>query len=413
MAAERIVIVGGGLAAARVVKGYREAGGDRPLVLISADTALPYHRPPLSKGFLRRELEVEKVFVEAADFYAERGVEVRLETRATGVDPAARLVTLDGGEPIAYGRLVLASGSVPRRLGVAGENLDGVHLFRLLDDARAVREHADSARNAVVVGGSFIGTETTASLTRRGVQVTQLDRGRGLFPAFQAPELSASLLRLYREHGVEVLLEEAIAEFRGADGRLVAAVTTGGRKLEVELAIVGIGVTPSLGYLEGCGIAVDNGVLVNERFESSVPDVYAVGDIARFYDPVFGHARRIEHWSNANYQGAQLGRLLAGEDAPYDYVAYFFTEVFGVSIGLLGDLDGGHDELVVRGSIEEGALLGLYLRGGRLVAALLHNQDDETQDRLRALLRGNALLRDRRALDSVSPVEAFATRAGV
>jgi 3-phenylpropionate/trans-cinnamate dioxygenase ferredoxin reductase subunit len=410
MADEQIVIVGGGLAAARFVKGYREAGGDAPLVLLSADSARPYHRPPLSKGFLRREVEEEKVYVEPADFYADQGVDVRLETRVTAVDTVGRLVTLDGGESVEYGRLVLASGSIPRRLGVPGEDFDGVHLYRTLDDARAVREQAGSVRRAVVVGGSFIGMETTASLTRLGVQVTQLDRGRMLFPAFQAPQLSASLLRLYREHGVDVMFEEAVTEFRGAGGRLAAAITTGGSELEVDLAIVGIGVTPSLSYLDGTAITVDTGVLVNERFETSVAGVYAVGDIARFDDPVFGHVRRIEHWSNANHQGAQLGRLLAGEDAPYDQVAYFFTEVFGVRFGLLGDLDGGHDELVIRGSIEEGTVLGLYLRGGRLVATLLHNQDDETQRRLNELLRAQPAVRNRSALrdTAVSPLDAFA-----
>jgi 3-phenylpropionate/trans-cinnamate dioxygenase ferredoxin reductase component len=409
MADEQIVIVGGGLAAARFVKGYREAGGDAPLVLLSADSARPYHRPPLSKGFLRRELEEEKVYVEPADFYVDHGVDVRLETRVTALDTAARLVTLDGGESVEYGRLVLASGSIPRTLGVPGEDFDGVHLYRTLDDARAVREQAGSVRRAVVVGGSFIGMETTASLTRLGVQVTQLDRGRMLFPAFQAPQLSASLLRLYRDHGVDVMLEEAVTEFRGTGGRLAAAITTGGSELEADLAIVGIGVTPSLSYLDGTGITVETGVLVNDRFETSVAGVYAIGDIARFDDPVFGHVRRIEHWSNANHQGAQLGRLLAGEDAPYDQVAYFFTEVFGVRFGLLGDLDGGHDELVMRGSIEEGMLLGLYLRGGRLVAALLHNQDDETQRRLNELLYAQPAVRNRSALSdtAVSPLDAF------
>ncbi len=251
--------------------------------------------------------------------------------------------------------------------------------------------------------------ETTASLTQLGVKVTQLERGPGLFPAFRCPELSASLLRLYREEGVDVVLEDAVAEFRGTDGRLTGAVTENGREVGADLAIVGIGVTQPLEYLDGAGIALDDGVLVDERFRTSVDGVYAIGDIARFHDPVFGHVRRIEHWTNANHQGEQLGRLLAGEDTPYDFVALFFTEVFGRRFGLLGDLDGGHDELVLRGSLEEGVLLGLYLREGRLVAALLHGQEKETQARLRELLRAGATVADRRALEDehASPLEAF------
>jgi NTE family protein len=405
---ERIVIVGGGLAAARVVKGYREAGGEGSLTMFSADTALPYNRPPLSKGYLRGEVDADAVLVEPEAFYADARVEVRLATKVTGVDTSARTVAVDG-ERIGYDRLVLASGSVPRTLGSPGEELVGVHTYRTLADATAVREAAASARRAVVVGASFIGMETTASLTRLGVKVTQLERGPGLFPAFRSPELSASLLRLYREEGVEVLLEDAVAEFRGSDGRLTGAVTKNGRELEADLAIVGIGVMPILDYLEGSEVAVDDGVLVDERFRTSVERVYAVGDIARFLDPVFGHVRRIEHWTNANHQGEQLGRLLAGEDTPYDFVALFFTEVFGRRFGLLGDLDGGHDELVLRGSLEEGVLLGLYLREARLVAALLHGQEKETQARLRELLRAGATVGDRRALEDehASPLEAF------
>jgi 3-phenylpropionate/trans-cinnamate dioxygenase ferredoxin reductase component len=406
-----IVIVGGGLAAARAVKGYREGGGQAPVTMLSADTALPYHRPPLSKGFLRGEIDEDKVLVEPESFYAENGVDVRLSTRVTGVDVESRQVETDAGGRIGYERLVLASGSVPRRLGVPGEDLEGVHLYRTLADAKSVRGAAADARRAVVVGGSFIGMETTASLTRSGVGVTQLERSDGLFAALRAPEVSRSLARLYETHGVEVLLGEAIGEFRGRAGRLTGAVTASGREIEADLGIVGVGVTPSLDFLDGSAIDVDDGVVVNERFETSVEGVYAVGDIARFHDPVFGHARRIEHWSNANHQGMQVGKLLAGEDAPYDYVALFFSEVFGVRLGLLGDLDGGHDELVLRGSIEEGALLGLYLRDGRLVAALLHNQDDETQARLDALLRAQARVARRDALSdqSVPPVEAFAS----
>jgi 3-phenylpropionate/trans-cinnamate dioxygenase ferredoxin reductase component len=405
---QRIVIIGGGLASARVVKGYREAGGGEEVVLVSADTVLPYHRPPLSKGYLRGDVERDSVFVETETFYAEHDIEVRLDTKVSRVDTSGRAVELDG-DRIEYGRLVLASGAVPRRLGAPGEEADGVHVYRKLADATAVREAAASASGALVVGGGFIGMETTASLRSRGLAVTQLDRSDGLFAAFRSPPLSRALERLYRAEGVDVVLGDAVAEFRGSDGRLTGAVTQNGREIEADLAIVGVGVTPSTGFLDGSGVEIDDGVVVDERFRTSVESVFAVGDVARFYDPVFGHARRIEHWSNANYQGGRLGRLLAGEDAPYDTVASFFTEVFGRRLNLLGDLDGGHDEHVLRGSLEEGAILGVYLRGGRLVAALAHNQADELQERLRELLRTQAPIRDRRPLedDAMSLLEAF------
>jgi 3-phenylpropionate/trans-cinnamate dioxygenase ferredoxin reductase subunit len=405
-----IVIVGGGLAAARVARAFRQAGGKGAVTLLSADTDPPYNRPPLSKGFLRGEIEASGVFVEPEAAYAELDVEVRLESEVTRVDTRERTVTLAGGDALAYDRLVLASGSLPRPLGTPGEQLDGVHRYRTLADARSVRAAAESASSALVIGGGFIGMETTASLRRRGLAVTQIDMADSLYASLEAPPLSESLARLYREHGVEVILGDTVAEFRGSGGKLTGAVTGAGREIAAELAIVGVGVQPSSDYLEGSGVELERGtVLVDERFATNVPGVWAVGDIANFHDPVFGHRRLIQHWTNANHQGERLGRLLAGDDAPYDQVAYFFSEVFGTKIGLLGDLDGGHDELVMRGSLEQGALIGWYLRGERLVAALIVGQTPEVQEELNGLLRERAHLVDREALadPGAEPGSAF------
>src|SRR5215471_5771334 len=396
----RIVIVGGGLAAARTIRAYRDAGGDAPLTMLSADTALPYNRPPLSKGFLRGEIEADGVFVEPDVAYGELDVDVELETTVTRVDTQRRSVTLAGGRDVDYGRLVLATGAIPRSLGVAGDQLEGVHTYRTLDDATAVRAAAQTAGSAVVVGAGFIGMETAASLRRRGLDVTLVEPSDRLFASLQAPAVSRSLEQLYRDRGIEVLLGDSIQEFRGADGRLEGAVTKGGREIAAELAIVGVGVQPSTGYLEASDVAMERGaVLVNQRFETNVPDVYAAGDVASFQDPVFGHRRLIQHWTNANHHGERLGRILAGEDAPYDLVAYFFSEVFGTKLGLLGDLEAGHDEIVVRGSLEEGSVTVFYLKENRLVAALVSGGAAAAQSELTQLLRDRAVVDDRRALE--------------
>jgi NADPH-dependent 2,4-dienoyl-CoA reductase/sulfur reductase-like enzyme len=391
---ERIAIVGGGLAAARVVQAYREAGGEDPITLVSNDEWPPYSRPPLSKGFLRGESEAEDALVQPAEDYERAGVDLRLSTTAESIGLDDRRLRLTGGEVVPWSRLVIATGARPRKLPVRGADLPGVHVYRTIADADAVRTAAGTAERALVIGGGFIGMETAASLRRRGLEVTQVDRSPRLFAALGAPEISSSLERLYRERGVEVVLEEGIAEFRG-NGTLSGAVTQGGRTIEADLAVVGIGVDLHTELLEGTGIALDDGVIVDERFQTSIPNVYAVGDVARFHDPIYGHARRIEHWSNADHQGRQLGRLLAGEDAPYDHVAYFFTELFGTKIGVLGDPDGGVDEVVVRGSLDDGKVIAFYLRGGRLVAALVSGQDDETRAAL------NELLREQPAVDDV------------
>jgi 3-phenylpropionate/trans-cinnamate dioxygenase ferredoxin reductase subunit len=407
---DRIVIVGGGLAAARVARAFRDAGGEGSVTILSADTDPPYNRPPLSKGFLRGEMEADAVFVEPEETYAELNIDLRLGCEVTGLTPGDRTVSLADGGSQPYDRLVLASGSLPRSLGTPGETLAGVHTYRTLRDASTVRAAAESVSSALVIGGGFIGMETTASLRRRGLAVTQVDRSDDLYASLQAPELSKSLERLYRERGVEVILGDVVAEFRGSGGKLTGAVTKAGREIEAELAIVGVGVQPSTGYLEGSGVELEQGtIVVDERFASSVPGIWAVGDIANFSDPIFGHRRLIQHWTNANHQGDRLGRLLAGQDTPYDQVAFFFSEVFGTKIGLLGDLDGGHDELVMRGALEEGALIGWYLRAGRLVAALIVGQTPELQNQLNALLRVQAPVVDRAALTDpdTSPGSAF------
>jgi NTE family protein len=304
-----------------------------------------------------------------------------------------------------YDRLVLASGSMPRPLDVPGEDLRSVHTFRTLDDAESVRHAAESADRALVVGAGFIGMETSASLRRRGLEVTLIEPGDFLFAALRNPAVSAELVRLYRDRGITVLLGDSVVEFHGSGGRLTSASTRGGQTIGADLAIIGIGVEPSTGYLDGTDIARDRGsVVVDEHFRTSDPSVFAIGDLARFYDPLAGHRRQIQHWTNASHQGERLGRTLAGEDAPYDQVAYFFTEVLGIKLGLLGDLDGGYDRTVTHGSLEDG-LVSYYLKDDYLVAALISGQTSETQQELTTLLRNHAHRSDLR-----QPDEARASR---
>ncbi len=361
------VIVGGGLAAARVAQAYRKAGGEGAVTILGREPDPPYNRPPLSKGFLRGDLEAGDTLVQPEADYAAADIDLRLGCEVTGVDSAAKTVALADGGTLPYDRLVLASGSLPRALGMPGEELAGVHTYRTLADARTVRDAAASASAALVIGGGFIGMETTASLRRRGLAVTQVDIDDHLYASLQAPPLSESLERLYREKGVDVHPRRpgrgVPRQRREAHRRAHAqrARDRGGARDRGRRRAAVDGLSRGQRRRARAGHRARRRALRVQR-----PGIWAVGDIARFHDPVFGHRRLIQHWTNANHQGERLGRLLAGEDAPYDQVAFFFSEVFGTKIGLLGDLDGGHDELVMRGSLEEGALIGWYLRDGRL-----------------------------------------------
>ena len=399
-----LLIVGGGLSTARAIKAYREAGGEGTVRLISADSLVPYHRPPLSKKYLRGEAEVADTLVEPEAFYAEHDVEVELETVVATLDLEGRSVVLEGGEAREFDKLLIASGARPRRLDVPGMDLEGVHTLRWLDNSTAIREAARRARQAVVVGASFIAMEVAASLKQLGLEVTLVHRGQGLFERLRARQLMQFLGDLYAREGVELVLGDEVASF-GGRSQLDCVVTTRGRVIQAELAVVGIGVAPTTQWLEDSGLQLDDGVVVNERFETGVENVWAAGDVARFYDPIFAKHRRIEHWSNANYAGTEVGKLMAGGEGGYDTVSAFFSEVFGLTFRVFGDVD-DVDDIVFRGTLEEGKAIGFYVRDGRLAATLVVGQDDETQDRLKELIRAGARVPDpERLADEDAPLD--------
>jgi NADPH-dependent 2,4-dienoyl-CoA reductase/sulfur reductase-like enzyme len=401
-----LAIVGGGLASARAIKSYREAGGEGRIVLISRDSVLPYHRPPLSKRFLRGESEAMDALVEQEAFYAESDVELLLATSVQGVNVNEKQLELGHRGPLRYNRLLLATGATPNRLEAPGASLDNVFLLRSLDDSAAIREAAINAREAVVVGGGFIGVEVAASLRHVGLEVTLLHRANGLFQLLKAPALERELVTLFQDNDVDVILLDEVKAFGGRE-RVDSVNTDSGAVLTADLAVLGVGVEPVTDLLAGSGIELDNGVIVNERFETSVPDVYAVGDVANFNDPLFGR-RRIEHWSNANYQGTEVGKILAGEDGGYDIVSSFFTEFFGLTMKVFGDIEPA-DDLVIRGSLSDRDLIGFYLQKGALVATVVVGQEDETEEKLKDLVRAKAAPSDEEALAdaSVSVHDAF------
>jgi 3-phenylpropionate/trans-cinnamate dioxygenase ferredoxin reductase component len=402
-----LVIVGGGLAAARAIKGYRAAGGNGRIALLTKEHVLPYHRPPLSKRYLRGDAEAKDTLVERATFYDDNDVELLFGTEARSLDTQGRAVVAHDGTRYPYEKLLIATGSAPRTLDVEGFDLPGVYTLRSVDDARAIREAARNARDAVVVGSGFIGMEVAASLTDLGLDVTLVSRDVELFAQLGSPEISEHLVTLYRERGIDVIRAEELRAFRGRS-RLDTVELHSRGAIAAGVAVVGAGVRPAVEFLNGSGVVVDDGVVVDERFRTVVPNVYAVGDVARFFDPVFGRLRRIEHWSNADYQGSQVGKILAGADASYDTVSTFFTESFGLTLRVFGDVS-RHDDRVSRGSFADGDAVVFYLDGGRLVGTLHAGQDPATEDTLKRLIERQAKPDDVRLLadDSVSVEAAF------
>jgi 3-phenylpropionate/trans-cinnamate dioxygenase ferredoxin reductase subunit len=386
MTTRQLVVAGGGLTAARAIKSYREAGGEGPITLVSEEATLPYHRPALSKRYLRGET-YDTPHVEDEAFYRKHDVDVLLETKVVGIDPGTRRLALENGIRLRYDKLLLATGAAPRRLRIPGSDLENVFSLRTIVDSTAIREAAGRAERAVVVGGGFIGMEAAASLRHLGLEVTLIHLGAGLFDVLGSNDLSDQLAELYREHGVELLLEHEVASFAG-DGTLASVETKSGLRLDADLAVVGVGVIPNVDFLEGSGIAVDNGIVVDSRFATTAPDVYAAGDVASFFDPLYGRQRRIEHWSNASYQGGEVGRILAGADGGYDAVSSFFSDVFGTTIKVFGDTS-RFDTLATEGSLADG-FLGVYGSEGRLVGALTVGQSEELEALVKELIAERA-----------------------
>ena len=408
MASDTIVVVGGGLAAARLATEYRAAGGESVITILAAEPDPPYNRPPLTKAFLRGEMDRDGPLVRPAAEYEDDVVELRLGARVERFDPEAHEVELADGERVPYGTLVLATGARPRPLPLPGADLVGVHTYRTLADAESVSLAAEEARSAIVIGGSFIGAETAASLRLRGLDVTVVEMGETLMPQLRCPDLSAELVELYRAEGVEVLLGTQLEELTGNGRLLTGARTADGRVIEGFLAIVGIGVVPNVELAEEAGADVDDGVVVDERFATSLPDVYAIGDVARYPDRTSGRSRRIEHWSNADAQGRHLGRQLAGARGRYDALPVFFTQLFDRKLQVLGDVEQAA-ECILRGSLADGRLVGFHLDAEqRLVGAVVHGQPADVVAELEGVLRERPVVDDltRLADDSLRPADA-------
>ena len=385
-----IAIVGGGLTSARAIKSFRESGGEGSIALISRDSTLPYHRPPLSKKFLRGET-AEEPLVEDEAFYRDHGVEVMLETSVERVDTRERVLDVDG-ERRGYRKLVLATGAWPRQLSVPGADLEGVHTLRTVGNSKAIRDAAAAAEQAVVVGAGFIGMEVAASLRQIGKEVALVHLGRWLFDQLGVEQLSDELAALYESKGVQLVLGNEIEAFHG-NGRLERVTTKNGKEVEAQLAVVGIGVEPVTAFLEGSSIEVDNGIVVDQQFRTNVEDVYAAGDVANFFDPLFDRRRRIEHWSNANYQGTELGKVLAGTGGGYDHVSTFFTEIFGLTIRVFGDAR-RDAEIVAHGSLGDEDLYVMYGQDGETIGALSVGQTEEVEELLKQQIASHAPLRE-------------------
>ena len=358
-----VVVVGGGLAGGNAAVTLREEGFAGRIVLISREPGIPFGRPPLSKTYLRSEEDLDGWDVRPADWYADHDVELRGGT-VVAVDPAAHTITLAQSEALSYEKVLLATGGRNRRLGLPGADLPGIHYLRTVAECEAIKREAVPGRRAVVVGMGFIGCEVTASLTQLGVQVTAVFPGKEPLDRVLGGQVGALIGAIHRAHGVDLLSGEQVAAFEGT-GRLEWVVTASGHRIPCDFAVAGVGIEPDIPAIP---VKQENGILTDELCRASAPDVYAAGDVANHLHPLFGRIR-VEHYNNAEKQGTAAARSMLGSTARYDYLHSFWSDQYEHKIEYVGHA-ARWDEFVVRGSVEEGKLIGFYLVDGVARAAV-------------------------------------------
>jgi 3-phenylpropionate/trans-cinnamate dioxygenase ferredoxin reductase subunit len=390
------VIVGASLAGAKAAETLRAEGFDERVVLIGTEDERPYERPPLSKDYLRGEVDRETVYVHPEGFYTEHDIELRLGRTAVSLNTAAGELALDNGERLSYDRLLLTIGAEPRRLSIPGGELDGVLYLRSAADCDALRDRLDRGGAVVVIGAGWIGAEVAASARQRGLEVTVIDPLTVPLERVLGAEVGAVYRDLHLDHGVRMLLRTGVEAFEGANA-VERVRTTDGRELDCDFVVVGVGVQPRTVLAAQAGLAVDNGILVDEHLQTGAPGVFAAGDAANAHHPFYGERIRVEHWANALHQGPIAARAMLGEPDVYDRLPYFFSDQYDVGMEYAG-FARTWDRVVFRGDPATREFIAFWLVEDRVVAGMNANVWDVT-DPIQRLIRDRVAVDDRRLAD--------------
>ena len=361
----------GGVAA----KTLREEGYSRRLVLLGNEPGVPFGRPPLSKTYLRGEEDLSGWLVKPAQWFEKNDVEL-VRATAVSLDTRERRIELDTGEVIPYGKLLIATGGRNRRLLIPGADLPGVHQLRTAGDCDAIKAVAQKGGRALVVGMGFIGSEVAASLRQMGLTVTAVLPGNAPLDSVLGPEMGELFAGIHRDAGVELIAHDEVVRFEGTQ-RVEHAVTKRGRRLDCDFAIVAVGIEPNVDILQGTDVPLDNGVLVDARCSTNVPDIFAAGDVANHLHPLFGRVR-VEHYNNAEKQGATAARSMLGALDEYRYLHTFWSDQYEHKLEYVGHVR-KWDQFVVRGSSAERRLIGFYLQAGSLRAAVGLNRGGDPE----------------------------------
>ena len=399
---QRFVIVGASLAGASAAEALRENGFSGSITLVGEESHRPYERPPLSKGYLLGKEPAERAYVHGESFYAEHDIELRLATRVTAIDRAAKEVSLGGGDRIGYDKLLLTTGSSVVRLKIPGAGLSGVHYLRSLDDSERLKQALESGGQVAIVGGGWIGLEVAAAARQHGASVVLVEPQPAPLYAVLGQELGEFYAQVHRDHGVDVRLGVDVTEFNGSDA-VTGISLTDGAEVVADSVVVGVGIRPNVELAADAGLLVDDGVVVDEYLRTTDPDIYAAGDVANAHNPQYGRHLRVQHWANAKDQGAAAARNMLGLDEPFAKVPYFFSDQYDVGMEYSGlHRPGEYDDVVYRGDPASHEFCVFWLKAASVIAGMNVNVWDVHSD-LRAIIKsGKPIDRDRLADPSTS-----------
>jgi len=383
-----MLVVGAGLAGAKAVEAARESGYDGEVLLVGDEGLLPYERPPLSKEVLRGEKPLDSSAVFDERWYADHQVELVLDDPVVGLDPASRTATLRGGRTLSFDRCVLATGSAPRRLDVPGADLEGVHLLRTRADCAALQPALAAASRVAVLGAGWIGCEVAASARQLGREVVLVEPAPLPLQRVLGREVGLAFRELHADHGVDPRFDVSPVALHGT-GAVESVELSDGSSEPADLVVVGVGVTPRVELAAFAGLAVDDGIVVDEHLHAGRSGVIACGDVASAWHPRFHRHLRVEHWANALNQGATAGRNAAGAQEAYTRLPYFYSDQYDLGLEYVGWADAATASVAVRGSLEAREFIAFYHRGGVVDAALAVNTWDVIED-LKAIVQSGA-----------------------
>lgn len=384
------IIIGASHAGAQLCVSLRQGGWEGGITVIGDEPDLPYHRPPLSKDFLSGDKAIEDILLRPASVYENANVQMKLGTRVGAIDRKAKTVLTDDGETLGYDKLILATGARVRHLPVPGADLDNVFYLRDTTDVRAIKDGVAAGKQAVIIGGGYIGLETAASLRKQGMEVTVLEAMPRILQRVTAPELSTFYKRVHLEEGVNIL-EGVMASEIKPSGEALSVVTSCEQSFDADMVIIGIGVIPNIELAQMAGLDIGNGIEVNSFCQTSDPDIYAAGDVTWHYNPIYERHIRLESVPNATEQAKTAALHINEKPKPYNSLPWFWSDQFDLKLQIAG-LSEGYDDIVIRGDIEGSrSFAAFYFKGDKILAVDAVNSPREFMFTKMALTKGQSL----------------------